>query len=529
MSSSAQRNDPTGQSSAPSGFLGGVDPRSGSRLDPVLISTLADVSLATARARAGQPAFAALSFDQRVRLLKKAARRMLAERRDCLAIVEQELGKVPADALFTEGLGPLDALSGWIRVITASPAGKISLNPLAFPKKSARVELEPRGVVGVIAPWNFPVAGLYRSVFPALLLGNAVVLKPSEHAPRSSAWFARMLQAELPESVVELVQGDGVVGAALVEADIDACVFTGSSVVGCKVERRCQERGIAVSAEMGGNDAAIVLSDADLPRTVAGITHWALQNAGQACGAIEVVYVDSRIAEALTARLVDAFQRLYAAPEPGLSGSLAPLAHQGQLDAIRAQIEDAKGKGAEVLCGGTSHGLYLSPTVLSGCTDDMQVVREETFGPVLPIVVVDGPADAVRRINAGRYGLTASIWTQDIERAEALARELSVGVVTINNHAFTGAIADLPWSGRKDSGRGIANSAWSLLTFARPKTIVVDHATGPEPFWVPFDEDLVELGHLLADAQRGRITRAFKIPLLLRKRVAHIKAFFGIA
>lgn len=515
-------------SSEASKFLQGVDPRNGQRLEPVPVTDSNALREAVSNAKLAQPAWNAVGFAERARVLKKAAKRMLAERRDCLAIVEQEIGKVPADALFTEALGPLDSLLGWIKVIESAPAGKVSLNPLAFPKKEARIELVPRGVVGVLAPWNFPVAGLYRSVFPALLLGNAVVLKPSEHSPRSSAWFARMLQAELPPCVLQLVQGGADVGEALVDAEIDACVFTGSTAVGKKVESRCLERGIAVSAEMGGNDAAIVLHDADLPRTVAGLTHWALQNAGQACGAVEVVYADSRIAKELTDRLADAFRRLQAAPEPGLSGSVAPLAHPAQLDSVIAQLNDAKEKGAEVLCGGTSTGLFLQPTVLGSCSDDMAVVREETFGPVLPVVVVDGAADAVRRVNRGRYGLTASIWTGDYERAEVLAQQLDVGVVTINNHAFTGAIAALPWSGRRDSGRGIANSAWSLLTFSRPKTIVSDRSPGPEPFWVPLDDDLIELGHLLADAQRGRVARAFKIPLLLRKRVAHVKAFFGM-
>jgi len=509
-------------------FLQGVDPRNGQRLEPVQVTDPDSLRDAVARARTAQPGWHALDFSERSRILKRAAKRMLAERRDCLAIVEQELGKVPADALFTEALGPLDALTGWVKVIQSAPAGKVALNPVAFPKKDARIELVPRGVVGVVAPWNFPVAGLYRSVFPALLLGNSVVLKPSEHSPRSSAWFARMLQAELPASVLELVQGGSSVGEALVEADIDACVFTGSTAVGQKVERRCIERGIAVSAEMGGNDAAIVLHDADLSRTVAGLTHWALQNAGQACGAVEVVYADSRIAKELTARLADAFRRLQAAPEPGLSGSVAPIAHQSQLDGILAQLDDAREKGAEVLCGGAYDGLFLQPTILASCTDEMSVVREETFGPVLPVIAVDGAADGVRRVNKGRYGLTASIWTSDITRAEQLAEQLDVGVVTINNHAFTGAISALPWSGRRDSGRGIANSAWSLLTFARPKAIVIDRSSGPEPFWVPLDDDLIELGHLLADAQRGRIARAFKIPLLLRKRIAHVKAFFGM-
>jgi len=509
--------------------IGGIDPRNLRPLPPVRASSADEVTRAVRTAREAQPKWQELAFADRARLLELAAKRLLAERDEGLAIVRREVGKTPADALFTEALGPLDALKGWRKVIEQAPVGSVSLSPLAFPKKSARIELVPRGVVGIIAPWNFPVAGLYRSVFPALLLGNAIVVKPSERSPRSSGWFLRILSEVLPPGAVNVVFGDGSVGQALLAEDIDACVFTGSSKVGEAVERVCFERGIACSAEMGGNDAAIVLADADLARTTAGIVQWALQNAGQACGAVEVVYADSRIAEQLVARLTDACRRLKRpTPAEGI-GSYAPLAFQAQLDKVLGQLGEARARGAVVETGGAADGLFLPPTVLSGCTPDMDIVREETFGPVIPVVSVDGPAEAVRHVNAGKYGLTASLWTKDVQRAQRLAERLEVGVVTVNNHAFTGAIPELPWSGRRASGRGIANSAWSLPVFARPKAIVVDNSEAPEPFWVPYDSDLEELGHLLAEAQLGKLTRAYKIPLLLRKRVKAVKAFFGMA
>jgi acyl-CoA reductase-like NAD-dependent aldehyde dehydrogenase len=506
----------------------GLDPRNLRPLPPVRSSSLDEVARAVRTAREAQPKWQELSSADRFRLLERAAKRLLAERDEGLSIVRREIGKTPADALFTEALGPLDALRGWRKVIDHAPAGSVSLSPIAFPKKSARIELTPRGVVGIIAPWNFPVAGLYRSVFPALLLGNAIVVKPSEHSPRSSGWFLRILSEVLPPGTVNVLFGDGAIGEALVMADIDACVFTGSTAVGQLVERRCFDRGIACSAEMGGNDAAIVLNDADLPRTAAGLVQWALQNAGQACGAVEVVYADSRIAEQLVARLTDACRRLKRpVPDEG-AGSYAPIAFRAQLERVQAQLTDARERGAVVETGGVADGLWLAPTVLSGCTTDMDIVREETFGPVIPVVSVDGAAEGIRHVNAGKYGLTASIWTRDLARADVLAGRLDVGVVTVNNHAFTGAIPELPWSGRRASGRGIAGSAWSLATFARPKAIVLDGSDSPEPFWVPYDGDLEELGHLLADAQLGRLTRAYKIPLLLRKRVKAVKAFFGI-
>jgi acyl-CoA reductase-like NAD-dependent aldehyde dehydrogenase len=490
------------------------------------MDTEREVTARVARAREAQRGWAGLELEERYELLKKAAKRLLASRHEIIDIVATELGKARADALFTEALGPVATLADWKRVVDRAPVGKVSLNPLAFPRKSARIELVPRGVVGIIAPWNFPVAGLYRSVFPALLLGNAVVVKPSEHSPKSSGWFLRILAEGLPDGVVSVLDGDGRVGSLLTDSDIDACVFTGSSRVGELVQRKCDERGIQCSCEMGGNDAAIVLEDADLGRTVAGLVQWGLQNAGQACGAIEVVYADSRIADALVQRLTDAVRRLSAGTVA--QHSLSPLATDAQRDIVLSQIDDAVEKGAKLETGGQVEGRLVLPAVLSGCDDSMAVVEEETFGPVIPVVSVDGPADAVRRVNAGKYGLTCSLWSRDLDRARSLARGIDVGTVTINNHGVTGAMAELPWSGRRASGRGIANSAWSLLTFARPQTVLVDASTGTEPYWLPYDDTLQQLGEVLSELQLGHVRKAPMLPLLFAARKKALKAFFGL-
>ena len=454
---------------------------------------------------------------------------MLARRGEILELVKREAGKLDVDALFSEALGPLDAVRGWARVTSGAMRRPVRLNPVSFPNKRARVELVPRGVIGIIAPWNYPVAGLYRSMIPALMTGNGVVLKPSEYTPKSSQWFANLLAEELPEGLVQVVHGAGEVGAALLEADIDAVVFTGSSKTGRSVRVRCAERGLVASVEMGGNDPAIVLADCDLDRTVAGITHWALHNAGQACGAIEIAYVDSRIADAFVRRMGDCWRRLRAGVGDFAETDVSPLSNRRQLRVVEEHVRDARDKGATVVCGGraTGVGLFFEPTLLDHCDESMAIVSEETFGPTLAVVRVDGAAEAVRRTNEARYGLGASIWTSDIARAERLAERLDVGVVDINNHAMTGAIADLPWSGTRDTGFGIANSALSLTTFCRPKSVLIDNNRAPEPFWMPFDAATFELGDLLADAQRMKISRAWKIPLILQKRLAKLRRFYG--
>ena len=455
------------------------------------------------------------------------ARRMVERREDVVALLKDEVGKYPADVLMSEALAPIDSLEQWIKIAKKALAPKpVRLNPVAFPGKSARIEREPRGVIGVIAPWNYPVAGLYRSLLPALLTGNGVVLKPSEYTPLTSSWLVELLAAELPAGLIQAVIGDGAVGAALIDAGIDACVFTGSPRAGRKVAVRCAELGIPSSIEMGGKDAAIVLPDCDLPRTVAGLTHWTLSNVGQACGAIELAYVDKAIADELVARLGRAFDRLKVGPDD--FADISPLATRAQFDLVSAQVADARARGATVVCGGapTGQGLFYRPTVLDHCTDDMAVVRDETFGPVLAVIRVEGPAEAIRRINRSRYGLGASIWTRDLKRAEGLAARLNVGVVDINNHAYTGAIPELPWSGTRETGFGVANSEFALHTFVRPRAVTIDRSTDPEPFWMPFDRSLFDLGHLLSEAQLFQLRSAWKLPLLLRQRLATIRAFF---
>ena len=315
--------------------------------------------VAVESARAAQARWRLVSRADRLALLTRAAKDMLRRRGEVVALARDEMGKVAAEGLFFEALGPLDAVTGWGRVLTAATSREhVRLNPVSFPRKSAYVDLVPRGVVGVIAPWNFPVAGLYRSTLPALLTGNGLVLKPSEHTPRTSGWFADRLVDALPEGLGLVHPGAGRGGAALLEAGIDACVFTGSPETGRLVRVRCAERGIVANVELGGKDAAIVLADCNFERTVLGVTNWALNNAGQACGAIEIAYVDERIAD----RFVEAMRRAWTRLRVGTD--VAPLANRRQYDVVLSHVEDAREKGAIVVCGGKPTGgpLGYEPT-----------------------------------------------------------------------------------------------------------------------------------------------------------------------
>ncbi len=526
--------EPAAASSAPvvrDGAIHNVCPVDLRPLPPLAITSPDDVRAAITRAREAQPGWASRTFSDRVEVLRRAARAMLQDRAEALRLMRDEVGKLEVDALMSEVLGPLDQVGSWASVIgPAIERRRVRLNPINFPRKKAWIDRVPRGVIGIIAPWNYPVATLFRTVIPALLCGNAVVLKPSEHSTRVAEWFAGKVAAELPPGVLAVVRGGRETGVALVEGGIDACVFTGSVAAGRDVSRRCGERMIPVSLEMGGKDAAIVLADCDLSRTVAGITHWAIHNVGQACGAIEIAYVDARIADRFVAAVSSAFSRLRAGDGAPGTVDVSPMSNARQLAIVESQVEDARKKGARVVTGGkrTGEGYFYLPTVLDHCTDDMEIVREETFGPTLAVVRVDGAADAIRRVNQGRYGLTTSIWTSDHERALRLADRIDVGVVTINNHALTGAMAALPWSGTRDTGTGVANSELALATFLRPKTVLLDASKDPELFFMPYDEGLFALGNLLSEAQLFSLGGAYKIPFLIKRRVDAVKRFFGV-
>jgi acyl-CoA reductase-like NAD-dependent aldehyde dehydrogenase len=296
-------------------YLTGRSPLTGAELPPVAEATREDVTRAVQGARGAQLGWSAHSLGHRTKALRRAAKAMLDDRTTILDILRDEAGKLEVDALFSEALGPLDQVNSWAKVAKAALAPRqVGLNPLAFPKKSASYRMVPRGVVGCITPWNYPIATFFRPVLPALLAGNGVVVKPSEHTPRAAAWFLGHLQRELPKGLLGVVQGRGAVGEALIDSGIDACTFTGSVRTGKRVIQRCGEHLIPCNVELGGKDAAILLEDCDLDRAVQGITHWALHNVGQACAAIEVALVPNAIADAFVDRLSAAWKKLSCAP-----------------------------------------------------------------------------------------------------------------------------------------------------------------------------------------------------------------------
>ncbi|MGB5795259.1 MAG: aldehyde dehydrogenase family protein [Mycolicibacter algericus] len=362
--------------------------------------------------------------------------------------------------------------------------------PLGLPKKLLTV-LRPHAVVGVISPWNFPLAMPAMDVVPALAAGAAVALKPSEVTPLSALELARGWREIGAPAVFDVLTGPGSTGAALVES-VDFVQFTGSTSTGRAVAQQAAARLIPYSLELGGKDPAIVLADADLDRAVDGIAWGGLFNAGQVCVSIERVYVEAPIYDEFVARLSDRVQRLrQGADDRRFRFDVGPLATPAQRDLVERQVTDAVNSGAKALAGGNrgAPGNFFEPTVIVDVDHSMACMSEETFGPTLPVMKVADAAEAIRLANQSPYGLSATIWTGNPQSAIRLARQLQVGAVNVNDALANLFNFALPHSGWKSSGVGSRfGGADGVRKYTRQQAITVPRSSlmKRELMWYPY-------------------------------------------
>jgi len=468
-----------------------TSPLDGAPLDHVEATPPESIARIVARARDAQASWAAKPLTERMDAVYRVKDRILDAGEEIAKILRSECGKPEGEAWTAEVIPNADLVEHWIDGIEEALAPEeIHLDPMTYPGKSGVIHAVPRGVIALITPWNFPVAIPLRTIVPALLAGNAIVFKPSEHSPRAGALIAKLFEGLLPNDVLSLVQGAGDVGAALVDAKPDLIVFTGSVPTGRRIAEAAARSLVPVSLELGGKDAAIVLEDADLERTARGIVWGAFNNAGQNCASVERVYVVEKIATPLIDKMVQFTKTLRAGEDVG------PLTTKAQLETVQRHVDAAREAGGKILCGGaaTGVGLAFEPTIvrIDEGEERFPLMTEETFGPVLPVVVVKDEEEAIRRANASKFGLTASIWTKKVSRGEAIADRMRAGVVTINNHGFTAAIAAAPWSGVGESGFGVTNSKHALREFTRPRFVLVDRSSAKsELWWMPYSPSLV--------------------------------------
>jgi acyl-CoA reductase-like NAD-dependent aldehyde dehydrogenase len=454
-----------------------------------------------------QPFWAQLPLEERGRYMRRAAQVIIDRLDELSALLAREQGKPRSEAYVMELVPTIDALH-WMA--DAGPKiladEKVKTPQLFLLQKRHRFFYEPLGVVGVIAPWNYPWSIPFGEVAMALMAGNGVVLKPASLTPVIGEQIRAVFErAGLPEGLVRTVHGGGKVGQALVESSAAKIFFTGSVEVGRGVGLGCAERMKGCVLELGGKDAQLVLADANLPNAISGCLWGGFANAGQTCSGIERVYVMREVAERFTAGVVEGARNLRVGDPLQWDTEIGPMVSKDQFELVRELVDDAVANGAKLECGGpVDDGPWFAPAVLTGVTHDMRIMREEIFGPVVPIVTVDSEEEAIQLANDSEFGLGASVWTSDRAKGERIARRVESGMVWINDHMYTHGAMQCAWGGVKHSGLGRAHSKFGFYECVDVKQIAWEPSLTKNFWWHPYDESLGTGIHAAAQLLYGR-------------------------
>ncbi|MGH3520638.1 MAG: succinic semialdehyde dehydrogenase, partial [Haloechinothrix sp.] len=444
-----------------------------------------DVEAAVTAARPAQRRWAATDVAERMRVFKRFHKLVLKNRELICDLIQAETGKARKIA-FQELCDPLLVTSHYLRAAPKllKPKSRKGMTPFAIRTTELR---QPKGVVGIISSWNFPFALGIADLIPALIAGNAVLLKPDTQTALSPLLGVDLLyRAGLPAGLVQVVLGDGpVVGSAVVDT-ADYVGFTGSTRTGREVGARASARLVGCSLELGGKNPMIVLDDADIDLAVTGAVNGAYANAGQLCMHIERLYVHETIFDTLRNRFVAATQGVKLAAEYGYDHDMGSLTGQNQLKTVSEHVDDARAKGARVLTGGRPRpdiGPYFyEPTVLTGVTPDMLCHSAETFGPVVALYPFATDDEAVALANDTEYGLNASVYGGDLIRAEAVARRVRAGTVNVNDTLSAAyASIDAPMGGMGSSGLGRRHGEEGLLKYTEAQNVSVQRISVIDP------------------------------------------------
>ena len=472
-----------------------IDPATGEKWAEFEPATAEQVKAAVQNAQKAQAAWHEKGLQERLTILGAFKTLLYRQRQEVAYLITRECGKPLPEALVAEIMTALDLMAYYLR-----RAPKL-LHPrqwrhanLALKMKRAVLMPRPWGVVGIITPWNYPLMLPVGVVFPALVAGNAVVLKPAEYTTSTAKKLAELAyEAGVPQELFQVIPGDGRTGAALVQSGVDRIVFIGSERAGRAVAKAAAERFIPVILELGGSDPMLVLRDAPLKNAAAAAIWGRFMNAGQTCVAVKRVFVEEPIYEKFVERVVQGVKQLRLGPGMDGNTDVGPMIRDVQIERLEQQLQDAVSKGATIRCGGRRRPdlgpLFFEPTVLTDVTPDMAVLQEETFGPLLPIVPVKNVEEAIQMANATRYGLSASIWTRNRDRGLELAQKIEAGSVTVNDASFHPGACDVPYGGFKHSGLGKSHGDIGLLEMVKDQHIDIDPMPWQyKPWWFRYSE-----------------------------------------
>lgn len=519
-----------------------VDPATGNELGSIDVSSPDVVREAVSRSRQVFHEWKTTSFKTRRRLVMNAREVILDEMDDIAHLISAESGKPFSEAIAME-IAPVLDLMQWV----ARGAEKmlrprrIGIGLYGLLGRSSQIVYRPLGVVGIIPAWNYPFSIPLGEAAMALMAGNTVVLKPSELTPLVGLRIGDIFEkAGFPKAAVQIVSGGGETGASLVDAAPDKIMFTGSVATGKKIAAAAAKDLTSVVLELGGKDPMIVFEDANL-ELAAGAAVWgAFCNAGQSCSSIERLYVHESVAEALTRKIVEKTRGLRQGTGDREDVSVGPMSSERQLKIVEQHVAAFREAGAKIEIGGKraettvrtdaersaldkfdpTISLFYEPTVITGATNEMRPMQEETFGPTLPIATFKTEEEAIRLANDSEFGLTASVWTRDHAKGERVAEQIDAGSVCINEVLYTHGIGQTPWGGFKNSGRGRTHGLEGLMELVQPQHIHTNRiAILPDAWWMPYTPTAVETfrGFATKFASGSVLKTAALLPQLLRR------------
>ncbi|CAN5390607.1 aldehyde dehydrogenase family protein [soil metagenome] len=503
------------------------NPATGEEIGRVAETSPEEVKLAVENARNAFQIWRKTSFATRKTFIMKAREVILAELDEIARLISDESGKPVAEALSMEIAPVLDLMQYFAKnTEKLLKPRKIGIGLYGLMGRNSKIVYQPLGVVGIIPAWNYPFSIPLGEAVMSLMAGNTVVLKPSELTSFIGLKIGEIFQkAGLPENTVQVVTGAGATGAALVESAPDKIMFTGSVATGKKIAEIAAKNLTSVVLELGGKDPMVVFADANLELASDAAVWGAFCNAGQSCSSVERLYVEESAAKKLTNLIVEKVKTLKQGVGSDESVSIAAMSSQRQLEIVKDHVESFEKDGAKILTGGKSKDLFFEPTVISGATNAMRAMQEETFGPTLPIATFKTEEEAIKLANDSEFGLTASVWTRDLTKGKRVAESIEAGSVCVNEVLYTHGIGQTPWGGFKNSGNGRTHGVEGLMELVQPQHIHINKlAILPDAWWMPYSSNAVTTFKSIARYfATGSVIQTAKALPQLWKRITELR------
>ena len=466
------------------------------------------------------------SFGERAGFVMRAREIILSELDEIARLISDESGKPVAESLSMEIAPVLDLMQYFAKnMAKILKPEKINIGLYATLGRTSKIIYKPLGTVGIIPAWNYPFSIPLGEVVMSIMAGNAVILKPSELTPFIGLKIGEIFEkAKLPENLLQVITGDGRTGAALVDAGIEKIMFTGSVATGKKIAESAAKHLTSVVLELGGKDPMIVFADANLELAAQGAIWGAFCNSGQSCSSVERLYVEESVAKEFTNLIVEKTEKLRQDSGDKETTDVAAMSSERQLQIVEDHVESFRQEGAEILTGGKRNtnfkGAFYEPTVIGNANNKMRGMREETFGPTLPIAIFTTEEEAIQLANESEFGLTASVWTKDLKKGNRVAEKILAGTVCVNEVLYTHGIGQTPWGGFKQSGYGRTHGKQGLMELVQPQHIHVNRFLfTPNVWWMPYSSIAVETFRGLArHFATGSLWQTTKLaPQMLRR------------